>query len=119
MLAAQHFLIVCAIVLAAGTVLSALAAKTGMPDIALFLVAGIALGPAGAGWIAIGAGSTANQMILLFGASYILFDGGAATRIAVLKRVWAVRSAAPRGVVAWQRDRLDRSGRARADLSTG
>src|SRR6201999_1994514 len=34
------------------------------------------------------AGSALNQIILLFGASYILFDGGASLRFEVLKRVW-------------------------------
>jgi cell volume regulation protein A len=34
------------------------------------------------------ADSALNQIILLFGASYILFDGGAALRFEVLKEVW-------------------------------
>ncbi|TAL00287.1 MAG: sodium:proton antiporter [Rhodospirillaceae bacterium] len=87
-LAAQHLLLVCAIVLGAGAVLAYVANRIGIPDIVLFLLAGLGLGPAGAGLIDVGAGSTANQLILLFGASYILFDGGAVMRVVVLKRVW-------------------------------
>ena len=54
----------------------------------MFLVAGIAIGPHALGLIDVKAGSALNQIILLFGASYILFDGGAALRFDVLKQVW-------------------------------
>ena len=40
------------------------------------------------GSIDIKADSALNQIILLFGASYILFDGGASLRLDVLKQVW-------------------------------
>ena len=40
------------------------------------------------GSIDIKADSALNQIILLFGASYILFDGGASLRLNVLKQVW-------------------------------
>src|SRR5260370_23108630 len=40
------------------------------------------------GLIHIRADSALNQIILLFGASYILFDGGASLRLEVLKQVW-------------------------------
>jgi cell volume regulation protein A len=46
------------------------------------------VGPAVLGWIHIRADSALNQLILLFGASYILFDGGASLRFSVLKQVW-------------------------------
>jgi hypothetical protein len=46
------------------------------------------LGPHPLQLIEIPAASALNQIILLFGASYILFDGGAAVRLDVLKRVW-------------------------------
>src|SRR6202043_3477150 len=48
----------------------------------------MAVGPEGLGVIDIKADSALNQIILLFGASYILFDGGAALRLDVLKQVW-------------------------------
>ena len=54
----------------------------------MFLIAGIAIGPQALGLIHIEADSALNQIILLFGASYILFDGGAALRLGVLKQVW-------------------------------
>lgn len=46
------------------------------------------VGPSALGLIDIKADSALNQIILLFGASYILFDGGASLRLDVLKRVW-------------------------------
>ena len=46
------------------------------------------IGPDALGLINIKADSALNQTILLFGASYILFDGGASLRLDVLKQVW-------------------------------
>jgi potassium/hydrogen antiporter len=85
---ARHTLLSCGLILAVGTLAALLAQKIRIPDVALFLVAGIAVGPHGLGLIDIKADSALNQIILLFGASYILFDGGAALRLDVLRRVW-------------------------------
>ena len=65
-----------------------LAQKIRIPDVAMFLIAGIVLGPHALGFIEIKPGSALNQVILLFGASYILFDGGASLRLEVLRQVW-------------------------------
>src|SRR5450432_2786118 len=59
-----------------------------IPDVAVFLITGIAIGPQALGLVHISADSALNQIILLFGASYILFDGGASLRFDVLKQVW-------------------------------
>jgi potassium/hydrogen antiporter len=85
---AKHTLIAGGLVLAIGTAVGLLARKIGVPDVALFLVTGMAVGPHALGLVDIKAESPLNQVILLFGASYILFDGGASLRFAVLKRVW-------------------------------
>jgi potassium/hydrogen antiporter len=85
---AKHTLLGCGLILAIGTIAGFVAQKIRVPDIALFLLAGIALGPHGLKLIDIAADSALNQIILLFGASYILFDGGAALRLRVLKQVW-------------------------------
>jgi cell volume regulation protein A len=85
---ARHTLLSCGLILAIGTVSGLLAQKIRIPDIALFLVAGIAIGPQALRLIDIAADSALNQIILLFGASYILFDGGASLRFNVLKQVW-------------------------------
>src|SRR5262249_10071866 len=85
---AKHVLIACGLILAVGTLTGLVAQKLGIPDVAIFLIAGMLVGPQALGLIDIQANSPLNQFILLFGASYILFDGGASLRFNVLKRVW-------------------------------
>ena len=85
---AKHALLSCGFILAIGTLTGLLAQKIGIPDVAIFLVTGIAIGPQALRLIDIAADSPLNQIVLLFGASYILFDGGASLRFSVLKRVW-------------------------------
>jgi cell volume regulation protein A len=85
---AKQTLLSCGLILAIGTLAGLLAQKIRIPDVAVFLVTGIAIGPQALGLVDIKADSALNQIILLFGASYILFDGGASLRFAVLKRVW-------------------------------
>jgi cell volume regulation protein A len=85
---AKHTLLSCGVILAIGTVTGLLAQKIKIPDVAVFLVVGMLIGPQMLGLIDIKADSALNQIILLFGASYILFDGGASLRFNVLKRVW-------------------------------
>ncbi len=76
------------LILAIGTVTGLLAQKIKIPDVVVFLVVGMSIGPEAMGLIDIKADSALNQIILLFGASYVLFDGGASLRFAVLKQVW-------------------------------
>jgi cell volume regulation protein A len=85
---AKYVLLSCGIILAAGAFSGFLSQKLRVPDIVLFLIAGIILGPEITGIINIKADSALNQIILIFGACYILFDGGASLRFRVLKEVW-------------------------------
>src|ERR1700712_807449 len=85
---AKHTLLTCGLILAVGTLTALAAQKIRIPDVAVFLVAGMLIGPAALGLIDIRANSALSQIILLFGASYILFDGGASLRFNVLKQVW-------------------------------
>ena len=85
---AKHTLMSCGFILAVGTITGFLAQKIKIPDVAVFLIVGMLVGPEALGLINIKADSALNQIILLFGASYILFDGGASLRFSVLKRVW-------------------------------
>jgi potassium/hydrogen antiporter len=85
---AKHTLLAGGLILAIGIITSLLAQKIRVPDVAVFLIVGMAIGPEMLGLINIRADSALNQIILLFGASYILFDGGASLRFAVLKQVW-------------------------------
>jgi potassium/hydrogen antiporter len=85
---AKHLLLSCGLMLAVGIVAGFIAQKLRIPDIVLFLVAGVLIGPGVFGLVVVKPDSPLNQIILLFGASYILFDGGASLRLAVLKQVW-------------------------------
>jgi cell volume regulation protein A len=85
---AKHVLLACGLILAVGTITGLLSRKVGIPDVAVFLIVGMLIGPEALGLIDIRADSALNQFILLFGASYILFDGGASLRFEVLKQVW-------------------------------
>ncbi len=78
----------CGLILAIGAITGLLAQKIKVPDVAVFLIVGMLIGPEAMGLIDIKADSALNQIILLFGASYILFDGGASLRFNVLKQVW-------------------------------
>lgn len=85
---AKHTLLSSGLILSVGILAGFLAQKIRIPDVALFLIAGMAFGPQSLGLIDIKADSALNQIVLLFGASYILFDGGASLRLGVLKEVW-------------------------------
>jgi len=85
---AKHTLISGGVILAFGTVTGLIAQKIKVPDVAVFLIVGVLIGPEVLGLIDVKADSALNQIILLFGASYILFDGGASLRLNVLKQVW-------------------------------
>jgi potassium/hydrogen antiporter len=85
---AKHTLISAGLILGIGTITGLIAQKIRIPDVAVFLVVGMLIGPEALGLIDIKADSALYQIILLFGASYILFDGGASLRFDVLKQVW-------------------------------
>ena len=85
---AKHTLLSGGVILAIGTLTGLFAQKIKVPDVAVLLIVGMLIGPDVLGFVNIKADSALNQIILLFGASYILFDGGASLRFAVLKQVW-------------------------------
>jgi len=85
---AKHILMMFGFILSLGTACAVLAQKLKVPDVAVFLVIGTLLGPGVSGLIDIKADSTLNQLVLIFGSCYILFDGGASLRLKVLKEVW-------------------------------
>jgi len=85
---ARQVLLTFAIVLAAGTAFGVVARKLRVPDVAVFLVVGMLLGPQALGLVTVRADSALNQLIVIFGACYILFDGGASLRVAVLRQTW-------------------------------
>jgi cell volume regulation protein A len=85
---AKHTLMSGGLILAVGTVTGLFAQRTKIPDVAAFLLAGMLIGPQALGLVNIKTDSALYQILLLFGASYILFDGGASIHFRVIKRVW-------------------------------
>ena len=85
---ARQLLLSFAVILASGTFSVFLSQKLKVPDVAIFLIAGILLGPEVSGILHITVESALNQIILIFGACYILFDGGASIKLKVLKQIW-------------------------------
>lgn len=85
---AKHVLLTFSLIMVVGVAVAAIAGKLRVPDVVFFLLAGLALGPGVGNVINIKTDSALNQLILIFGSSYILFDGGASLRLKVLKEVW-------------------------------
>jgi cell volume regulation protein A len=85
---AKHTLLIFGIILGIGTFSGLVARLLRVPDVVVFLLVGMLIGPGVLGLVDIKADSTINQLILIFGSSYILFDGGASIRLKVLKEVW-------------------------------
>ena len=85
---AKDLLFLLGIILATGMLAGFMARLLKVPDVVLFLLAGMALGSAGLDMIDVKVDSTLNQLLLIFGSCYILFDGGASVRVSVLKTVW-------------------------------
>jgi potassium/hydrogen antiporter len=75
-------------ILLIGTLGGKLSEKLRVPDVVLYILIGIVLGPSVLHVVDIKADSALNQIILLFGASFILFHGGTITQFAVLRKVW-------------------------------
>lgn len=85
---AKSVLMTFGIVLAVGSACGLLARRLKMPDVVVFLIVGMLLGPEVGGLVNVKPDSALNQIILVFGSCYILFDGGASLRFKVLKEVW-------------------------------
>jgi cell volume regulation protein A len=85
---ALHVFYLVGIVLGCGSVAGFIADKIRVPDIVVFLVVGILLGPEIGNVINVPADAALTQIIFIFGAAYIIFDGGAEVALGVLKNVW-------------------------------
>ncbi|MDQ0242717.1 cell volume regulation protein A [Bacillus fengqiuensis] len=65
-----------------------LAERIKIPDVALFMIIGIILGPSAFNLITVPNDSVFYQFIIVLGSILILFEGGTAIRFSVLKKVW-------------------------------
>ncbi|MBB6732515.1 cation:proton antiporter [Cohnella zeiphila] len=82
----HHLLILLLLVFGAGMISGRLAAWLRVPDVVLFIAAGVLLG-SGLHWISESSSSLVSQLILAVGSALILFDGGRGIRLSGLKEV--------------------------------
>lgn len=75
-----------------GLVAMKLAERIKIPDVALFMIVGILLGPSVFDLITVPNDSVSYQFIIVLGSVLILFEGGRAIRFSVLKKVWVTIS---------------------------
>ncbi len=76
------------LILIIGMIAGRVSALLRIPDVVLFLLVGILIGPSGLDLLDIPTATTLNQVVLIFGASYIIFEGGAAIHFDVIRRVF-------------------------------
>ncbi|MGL5255413.1 MAG: cation:proton antiporter [Proteocatella sp.] len=75
------------LVILSGLIFGKMSELIKMPDVVLYILAGIILGPYVLDWINVSKYPVENQMILSFGAAYILYDGGREIDLRVLNKV--------------------------------
>lgn len=97
---ADNFMMIVGIIIFVGLVFTKISNIIKLPDVVLYILAGILLGPSMLDLINIGKYPVENQMILSFGAAYILYDGGREIDLKVLNKVkFSVLSLATVGVL--------------------
>jgi len=75
------------LVILAGLIFTKISNIVKLPDVVLYIFAGIILGPNILNWVNITTYPVENQLILSFGAAYILYDGGREIDLKVLNKV--------------------------------
>ncbi|MFD0696442.1 cation:proton antiporter [Paenibacillus sp. GCM10027628] len=83
----DHVIILLVLIFSLGMLFGKTAQFLKLPDVALFLVAGMLIGQ-GLHWINEPSTSFTNQFILVIGSTLILFDGGRNIRLSGLRQVW-------------------------------
>lgn len=86
-IACNNLLIIFAMVALTGIVCSKISEMIKIPDVVLFLLAGILIGPSVLKFIDISTYQVENQMILTFGSAFILYLGGKEISLKILKNV--------------------------------
>jgi NhaP-type Na+/H+ or K+/H+ antiporter len=75
------------LVILAGLIFTKISHIVKLPDVVLYIFAGILLGPNILNWVNISTYPVENQLILSFGAAYILYDGGREIDLKILNKV--------------------------------
>jgi len=109
---ANNLMRILAIIIFLGIVLTKVSKRINIPDVVLYIAAGIIVGPSVLKIIDFSQFGAINQLILAFGAAYILFDGGREIAVSVLNEVkvtigllatvGVLISAVVTGFFAWQ-----------------
>ncbi|QCX32674.1 sodium:proton antiporter [Caloramator sp. E03] len=88
------------IVIFSGIIFTKLSRIVKLPDVVMFILAGIILGPFVLNIVNIDKYPLGNELVLTFGAAYILYDGGREIDFKVLKKVkFSVASLSTIGVI--------------------
>ena len=86
-LMSDYLLEIIAIMLVAGMIFSKISNIIKIPDVVLYILADVILGPQLLGWVSVENYEIVNQLILTFGAAYILYDGGREVKLKILNKV--------------------------------
>ena len=84
----NELLIIIGTLMVVGVFIAKMAEIVKVPDVVLFLIVGILIGPSMLSIVDLPGESVANQLILAFGSALILFHGGMSLDLKVLKGVW-------------------------------
>ncbi len=84
---AERILSISALILIIGSFSGKLSGIIKIPDVILFIVAGVILGPQVLNILNFEAVPYGSQLILIFGSAYILYDGGREIKLKVLRKV--------------------------------
>lgn len=85
---AKHVLLTFAVLFAAGAIAAKISDVLKVPDVVLFLIVGIIVGPPGLNLMHVPSESALNQFTLIMGASFLLFHGGTGVSFKILKQTW-------------------------------
>lgn len=86
-IATNSLLIIFSAIVILGIVLGKISEKLKIPDVILYLIGGIIIGPAVLNLISVDAFPIENNLILTFGSAFILYEGGREVNIRVLNKV--------------------------------
>jgi potassium/hydrogen antiporter len=86
-LLAEHLLKAVALIIISGVVFAKISRILRLPDVVLFILAGVIIGPSLLNLVNINDYPIVNQIILTFGAAYILYDGGREIELKILNKV--------------------------------
>lgn len=86
-IATNNLLFIFSVVVVTGIILGKVSELLKLPDVILYLIAGIIIGPAVLNIISVQAFPIENNLILTFGSAFILYEGGREINLKVLNKV--------------------------------